>query len=211
MVVFAAALGPERRRQNQRARSSGRANVGVALACANTAERWVLKGWQLVGVSWSRVSKLPDRRISASWLRENHTVQNQHTRLPRERTERRRYFPVSFIIYYLQLLRVSAPACEYANEFSSEIKLKIGGDSRTGEENGKIHKLQLNSPTLMKRGEFSSSESPPSQPSPPPQREGSLRLWLAANWEIGSASQCHYAGFYPSPYAGRHQECLKFP
>lgn len=67
-------------------------------------------------------------------------------------------------------MHVSVPSCQYANEFSLEIKLKIEGDSRTGEKNGKIHKLQLNSPTLMKRGEFSSSESPPSQP-PPPHKE----------------------------------------
>lgn len=52
---------------------------------------------------------------------------------------------------------------------------------------------------------------PPITAISPTKEMGWLHLWLAANWDIGSASQCHYTSFYPSPYGGLHEECLKFP
>lgn len=148
---------------------------------------------------------------------------NQRTQFPWKKTERWWYFPVSLLNchrtnYITCNLRKTHVACfcaflctckwiQFRNKTKNRGWLKKIREKWKGSHAAAPLIISL---ILMNSVQFTSSESLPSKPFSP-QREGSLRLWLASNWEIGSASQCHYTGFYLSPYAGLHEECLKFP
>lgn len=215
---------PQERKQNKRMRSLGRTIVGLALEHAKTTERWVLMWMAACWCELITCVKAPCQMDhSVSWVRGKTRFWINEHNFP----GRKLNVGGIFLFHLLNChrtnnitrnLRKTHVACfcaflctckwiQFRNKTKNWGWLKKIREKWKGSHAAAPLIISL---ILMNSVQFTSSESLPSQPFSP-QREGSLRLWLASNWEIGSASQCHYTGFYLSPYAGLHEECLKFP